>query len=377
MSDITKIKVDGEPESSYQLYPRNEEFAKRAGGNTGSHSGVQSDWNQNDETAPDYVKNRPFYTGAPVETVLLEETTVEFVYQNGFYLAEFPVSFNAEFGQTYKISWDRTIYECTCENYNNVASIGNQYFLGVGSDTGDPFVIFNQSGLNETGWVSGTTDTSASHTISISVITQEIVKVDEKYLPESAFTDAEWSKISNKIVDYKQQSLSLSVSGEQISMTAGNTYSKNKINDNLKFEDGKVYEINGSITLYNPVGNNESVLNINGYYTCSNGGIVFGSCYDTYYKKDILVSLYSSDSVVYQGKLRIRSKINVSNTLFTFDINITVTGEAKQLPDICIGENIQRVEGKALILPSSTEGSTKKFKITVDDSGTLTATEVI
>lgn len=32
MSDITKIKVDGEPESSYQLYPRNEEFAKRAGG---------------------------------------------------------------------------------------------------------------------------------------------------------------------------------------------------------------------------------------------------------------------------------------------------------------------------------------------------------
>ena len=32
MSDITKIKVDGELESSYQLYPRNEEFAKRAGG---------------------------------------------------------------------------------------------------------------------------------------------------------------------------------------------------------------------------------------------------------------------------------------------------------------------------------------------------------
>ena len=34
------------------------------------------------------------------------------------------------------------------------------------------------------------------------------------------------------------------------------------------------------------------------------------------------------------------------------------------------------VEGKALILPSSTEGSTKKFKITVDDSGTISATEV-
>ena len=30
-----------------------------------------------------------------------------------------------------------------------------------------------------------------------------------------------------------------------------------------------------------------------------------------------------------------------------------------------------------IILKSSTEGSTKKFKITVDDSGALTATEVI
>ena len=30
MGEITKIKVNGDPESSYQLYPRNEEFAKRA-----------------------------------------------------------------------------------------------------------------------------------------------------------------------------------------------------------------------------------------------------------------------------------------------------------------------------------------------------------
>lgn len=40
MSDITKIKVNGEPESSYQLYPRNEEFAKRAGGEITSSRSV-------------------------------------------------------------------------------------------------------------------------------------------------------------------------------------------------------------------------------------------------------------------------------------------------------------------------------------------------
>ena len=35
------------------------------------------------------------------------------------------------------------------------------------------------------------------------------------------------------------------------------------------------------------------------------------------------------------------------------------------------------VEGAALIIPSSTSGSTKKFKITVDDSGAISATEII
>lgn len=39
---------------------------------------VQPDWNQNDETAKDHVKNRPFYTGDPVETVFVEESTVSF-----------------------------------------------------------------------------------------------------------------------------------------------------------------------------------------------------------------------------------------------------------------------------------------------------------
>lgn len=55
MSDITKIKVDGEPESSYQLYPRNEEFAKRAGGEIASSSSVlvmlsASAWDSNSKS---------------------------------------------------------------------------------------------------------------------------------------------------------------------------------------------------------------------------------------------------------------------------------------------------------------------------------------
>ena len=335
--------------------------------------GMSHDWNENDPTKPGYIKNRPFYTGNPVETVFVEESTVSFTDSNhGLYIAQIRLNFVPTVGEVYKVSWDGTVYECTCVGFSGDTAIGNLSIAGAGSDTGEPFIV-GVMGDGEA--MIYTLDTSSSHTFSISGFVPEVVKIDEKYLPESAFTNAEWSKISNKIVDYKQQSLSLSVSGEQIQMIGGSNYSENKINDNLKFENGKAYEINGSITLHNPVGNNASVLNINGHYACSNGKIVFGSCYDIYYNKDILISLYSSDSVSYQGMLCITSTITVNNTPFTFDINITVTEEAKQLPDICIGENIQRV-GDDIILSSSTPDSTKKFRITVDDSGNLTATEV-
>ena len=39
----------------------------------GGGSSVQPDWSQNDSTQPDYVKNRPFYMGNLVETVMLPE----------------------------------------------------------------------------------------------------------------------------------------------------------------------------------------------------------------------------------------------------------------------------------------------------------------
>ena len=182
MSDITKIKVDGEPESSYQLYPRNEEFAKRAGGNGGSQSGVQPNWNQNDKTAPDYIKNRPFYTDA-VETVLVEESTVSFsfVASHGVYSATFPSTFEATIGETYKVSWDGTVYECTCVLIEGLPLIGNPSIRDSGSDTGEPFLM----GVNNGNRINIlTTDTSASHTFSISGFVQEVVKIDEKYLPK-------------------------------------------------------------------------------------------------------------------------------------------------------------------------------------------------
>ena len=332
---------------------------------------VQPNWNQNDTTKPDYIKNRPFYTEDPVKTVLVEEQTVAFSYIGGVYAAQgWPTNFDAVVGQTYTVSWDGTEYECECLSMRSLPYIGNLAIAGEEIDTGEPFIFMNQGA-----WVVGTNDTSSEHIIEISDIKKQIIKIDEKYLPESSFTNAEWSNISNKIVDYKQQSLSLSASGEPITIGAGSWYSDNRINDNLKFEDGMAYEINGNITLYNTESKNSSTLDVNGSYICYNGYVVLGYCYDIYFRKYIEVELHSSspDIGFNYGKLGAGGAINT--TEYTFDINITVTAEAKLLPDICIGENIQRV-GDDVIIQSSTADSTKKFKITVDDSGTITATEV-
>lgn len=311
------------------------------------------------------------YPSKSVQTVtLMEEQEVTFTNSDGIYQATAPVKIDVSEGQTYTVVWDGVEYSCVCHTIGPYEYIGNPEVLGSES-TGEPFLYLN--GM----WASY--DTSTSHTIKVTTISTVYQTIDEKYLPESAFTNAEWSKISNKIVDYKQQSLSLSVSGEQITIIAGSANSKNRINDKLKFEDGMVYKINGSITMHSPsaAGGNDNTLYVNGNYTCSRGLVEFGSLYDNYYRKDMVLGLYSSssdDTPSYYGYFRVSSALPGGIT-WTFDINITVTVEAKPLPDICIAKNIQRV-GDDVIILSSTPDSTKKFKITVDDSGTISATEV-
>lgn len=147
------------------------------GGGGGS---VQPDWNQNDETKPDYIKNRPFYTGDPVETVLVEESTVPFEDDGGMYVGELESTFSATVGETYKVSWDGTAYECACVEVSGIISIGNLSMVGVGSDTGEPFIMSVENGQRIGIY---TADTASSHTISISAMLPKIVKIDPKYLP--------------------------------------------------------------------------------------------------------------------------------------------------------------------------------------------------
>ena len=125
--------------------------------------------------------------------------------KGGLYAAEFQSTFTPTGGEIYKVSWDGSVYECTCVGFEGGAIIGNLSIIGEGSDTGEPFLMIIMNGesgppkpgvmsvyngesgdrsvYNGGGITIGTLNTSASHTFSISGFVPEVVKIDEKYLP--------------------------------------------------------------------------------------------------------------------------------------------------------------------------------------------------
>ena len=319
-----------------------------------SGGGVQPDWNQNDETASDYIKNRPFYEGDPVETVLVEESTVSFSESGGMYLAQIQSNFEATVGETYKVTWDGAAYECVCVDFENSLFIGNLSIAGAGSDTGEPFLM----GINNgSGIVIYTKDASASHTISISGSIAEVIQIPDKYIPNT-FRDV---------------------------VIAGNPLNWSE-DDWAKyyglFQSGKLLMINGigssrsegyvlSMFYVSHGAHNISAINSTGnFYSL---GVNQDGGEDKFY----WVPIISYNAFYFQYQ-QTGSDINPVNReeyerLEIFD-GLTFT--RKKANEDAVRRKVVLEGDKEIILSSSTSGSAKKFKITVDDSGTIKATEV-
>ena len=158
---------------------------------------VQSDWNQNDETASDYVKNRPFYTSDPVETTVLEETTIEsdsFSDWDGVYGVEIALSEPLQNKTDYTVIFDGVTYELMSVLDYGIPSIGSCYDE-LANNTTYPFEVYTNS--DGTSWLA--VKENASHTISIVEHIQKIHQIDEKYLPIS---DADKLFNASKILDF-------------------------------------------------------------------------------------------------------------------------------------------------------------------------------
>lgn len=172
-----RLKEAGEVEDTYEIVLDDERvytFVVKHG------KEVQPDWDQNDSTADDYIKNKPFGVGGLVEKVLIEEQTVTigeefFVQLNG--------SLFFDIGKTYTVTFNGTKYECTAREWseNSAVMIGNGTIYGDGDPSNDePFSIDSYGG----GDIFLNTRDAGDYTISISAIVEDVRKIDEKYMPD-------------------------------------------------------------------------------------------------------------------------------------------------------------------------------------------------
>ena len=118
-------------------------------------------------------------------TTLMEEQAVEFTHGSTTYSVTLPNPIEITKGQTYKVKWDGTEYECVCfASTDNVYRFGNMSILGEGSDTGEPFLYTYK--INKQEGFFDTLDTSASHTISVKTAEETVTPMAEEFLPATA-----------------------------------------------------------------------------------------------------------------------------------------------------------------------------------------------
>lgn len=163
----------------------------------------QSDWNQNDPTALDYVKNRPFYSELE-EQVLLETQTFTFEEQNNSdgtveYIAMFDCRLNfSDVNKLTHVTFDGIDYELPVVDITSLMGttaqegcyayyIGNPIWFDLSNDNGIPFTIvytdFTALGESAMMGIVAVSSVTTEHEVGISFITETIVKIDKKYLP--------------------------------------------------------------------------------------------------------------------------------------------------------------------------------------------------
>ena len=315
--------------------------------------GSQADWNQNNETQPDYIKNRPFYTGDPAENVIVEESTVSFTDEGGAYAAEVISTFLATVGETYKVSWDGTTYESVCVDYRaGLFAIGNLSIAGAGADTGEPFLIVP----NGSSIFIYTADTSASHTFSISGLVTEVVKIPDKYISDT-FRD-------------------VVIAGDPLKWSTDACTEYYGL-----FQNGKLLKIN-VVRNSNDEGYVLSMFynelsGITQITTITTQGRLYYLSTNSYTNERYWTPVFDSQKL-YLRYIQTGSDINHINReeYDRLDLSNGLSFTTKKANEDEFRRKVVLEGDNEIVLSSSTANSTKKFKITVDDSGTISATEV-
>lgn len=172
-----------------------------------------ANWDQNDDTALDYIKNRTHWSEIANHT-LIEETTVEVLDGPS------PIGSLAFVeGETYFVTFEGITYECIAwEFYNGGLIVGNETIVGLtgGNSNNEPFMCCSMDNsclvvVPENG----------TYTIKIEGKKEVVHKLDEKYLPEDIVFETDIESIESRIdtADSKITTIENKVSENEKSIT--------------------------------------------------------------------------------------------------------------------------------------------------------------
>lgn len=137
----------------------------------GGGRSVQSDWNQTDETAADFIKNKTHYKRL---NVIMEEQELAYDTESDSFVATVSASINT--GDVIVVVFNGETYECTVGfNEDAYAPVFGNYAPLGGEDTGEPFC-----GVYAEGMVMLVALNEVSH-VTMKISVTEFVKMPERY----------------------------------------------------------------------------------------------------------------------------------------------------------------------------------------------------
>lgn len=277
----------------------------------------------------------------PTEVVMLPETSFEVVSGTPQYIISNSFSYTFEIGDEYTVTFDGETNTYTAVDIDGV--------IGIASSS--PEEVFNGNG-----WECYATD----GVLMLSTMDASLIGAHSISIIKTKFTH----KIDNKYINFKM---------DKTNPVGEGTFSLNRK------EGSSIGEYSFAEGNYTTASGNYS--HAEGYGTVASGGSSHAEGQQTtasgaYSHAEGLGTIAASRNQHVQGKWSVEDSNNVYAHIIGGGAGKT---NRKNIHTVDWDGNAWyagNVEGKVLILTSSTTSSTKRFKITVDDTGTLTATEV-
>lgn len=361
----------------------------------------QPDWNQNDESASDFIKNKPFYEKEVLS--IIYEGQVDLIMRFYSFLdGALEKEMSWEKGKTYNVTLKGENYEFVCQevvcNEDKLLTFDipdSPFYVDISSES---FCVcshdeyFDDSVFGE-----------GIYNLKIEGNVTTLKTLDEKFIPDTIArtsdipetipqVQSDWNQNDETLVDYvknrpffeKTEVITSTCSFEHANRAnyeskTRDSYTYYKISDDVYPQTADVMlsvDLSGIESVAFPKGDDttefrQAALTINSVYRVAGFIVYEDECEIEYVPltKGMWFRTYTKPIPNGEFAYAHITETQTETTIKTLD--------EKFIPDTIARIEDVNAPKTEFILNSSTEGSTKKFKITIDDAGVLTAMEIV